>query len=270
MMIDLSTQSLSHALALGMLGLGFLVGAYGTLIGAGGGFLLVPLLLLVSPNLTPASVTSMSLAVVFFNAYAGTWAYARMGRIDYGAGLLFAVAGVPGALLGAWAVTSIPRQPFEVVFGLLLLALGLFLVFHPLRQPLLEGPPDARGWQSHPRMLAGSVGSAYLGVLASLLGIGGGILHVPFLIRVLSFPPHIATATAHFVLTIVALTATLLHWVRGELDSVLVPTALLALGVMMGAPVGATISGLFRGPLLVRLLALALCAFGVRLLWRLA
>ena len=57
--------------------------------------------------------------------------------------------------------------------------------------------------------------------------------------------------------------------VRSELDSVLVPTAFLALGVMMGAPVGAALSGWLRGPRLVRLLALALCLVAGRLLWRL-
>ena len=61
--------------------LGFVVGAYGTLIGAGGGFLLVPVLLLLYPRETPETITSISLAVVFFNALSGSIAYARMKRI---------------------------------------------------------------------------------------------------------------------------------------------------------------------------------------------
>src|SRR6185295_19952217 len=48
--------------------LGFAVGTYGTLVGAGGGFVLVPALLIIYPDESPSSITSISLAVVFFNA----------------------------------------------------------------------------------------------------------------------------------------------------------------------------------------------------------
>src|SRR5262245_6312664 len=107
-----------------LVGLGFAVGGYGTLIGAGGGFLLVPVLLLLYPNEEPASLTAVSLSVVFFSAYSGSWAYARMGRIHYPLGLLLIISGIPGALLGAWLVPYIPRQFFEGSFGSLLVLLG--------------------------------------------------------------------------------------------------------------------------------------------------
>ncbi len=269
-MPQLDLQNLSISVSLALVGLGVLVGAYGTLIGAGGGFLLVPVLLLVAPKLEPAVVTAISLTVVFFNAYAGTWAYARMGRIDYRAGLLFAVAGIPGALLGTWVIAYVSRGPFDLTFGLLLLGLSVYLILRPVH----PGFGSLDGFESRKRLakdgsLLGSIGSAYLGLLSSLLGIGGGILHVPFLIRILRFRPHVATATSQFILALTSLTAAISHLLGGRLNSVLGPTAFLALGVMMGAPVGASISGLFRGPALVRLLALALGAVAIRLLWRL-
>ena len=65
-----------------LLPLGLFIGAFGTMIGAGGGFLLVPILLLVYPKENTELITSTSLAVVFFNALSGTWAYSRMKRID--------------------------------------------------------------------------------------------------------------------------------------------------------------------------------------------
>ncbi len=116
------------------------------------------------------------------------------------------------------------------------------------------------------RLLFGSVGSAYIGVLSSLLGIGGGIIHVPFLIRLLRMPPHTATATSHFVLTFVALTATVTHVAMGEFQRGLAQTTYLAIGVMMGAPLGAALSTRLHGSMIVRSLALALCFVGVRLL----
>ena len=100
------------------------------------------------------------------------------------------------------------------------------------------------------------------------MGIGGGIIHVPFLIRILQLPPHNATATSHFVLTFVALTATLTHLAMGEFNRGLAQTMYLAVGVMMGAPVGAAMSTRIRGSVIVRLLAVALCLIGLRLLAR--
>lgn len=246
--------------------LGFLVGAYGTLVGAGGGSILVPVLLLMLPDESPATLTAISLAVVFFNAYSGTIAYMRMGRIDYYAGTLFSLAGAPGAVLGALLVHEVPRGLFEPLFGLLLIAIGAFLVVDPLgAQPADEsGPTD----MPPGRLRIGSIGSAYIAVVSSLLGIGGGVIHVPFLIRVLRMPPHAATATSHFVLTFMALTATLTHVVMGEFQTGIDRTMYLAVGVMMGAPLGAAASARVRGSLIVRLLAGALCLVGLRLLLR--
>jgi uncharacterized protein len=82
-----------------LLGLG--VGAYGTLIGAGGGFLLVPILIWLYPSARPELLASVSLAVVFFNAFSGSIAYGRLRRIDYRTGLIFPAAALPGAVLGA-------------------------------------------------------------------------------------------------------------------------------------------------------------------------
>ena len=245
--------------------LGVLVGAYGTLVGAGGGSVLVPMLLILLPQESPATVTAISLAVVFFNAYSGTIAYVRMGRVDYRAGVLFTLAGLPGAILGTLLVHQMPRNLFDPIFGVLLLLIGGFLVANPLGSQR-RGEQDPGASASDRRMLLGSVGSAYIGVLSSLLGIGGGIIHVPFLIRALRMAPHTATATSHFVLTFVALTATVTHVMMGELDRGLSQTMCLAVGVMMGAPVGAALSAKLQGSLIVRLLALALCLVGLRLL----
>lgn len=245
--------------------LGFAIGAYGTLVGAGGGSLLVPALLLMLPNESAASLTSTSLAVVFFNAYSGTLAYMRMRRIDYFAGVLFALAGIPGAVVGVLLVHHLPRTFFDPLFGLLLLGIGAYLTARPLGQGQMK-PPEPEEEANH--LCVGSIGSAYIAVLSSLLGIGGGIIHVPFLIRILRMAPHTATATSHFVLTFMALAGTITHVVLGEFQGAVDRTAYLAIGVMMGAPVGAAVSGKIGGSLIIRLLAVALCLVGLRLLAR--
>jgi len=147
----------------------------------------------------------------------------------------------------------------------LLLALGGFLVFSPLGVAPAVAAEAGHGRREVADRI-GAIGSAYIAVLSSLLGIGGGIVHVPFLIRVLRLPPHVATATSHFVLTFMALTATITHLALGQFEHGLAPTMYLAVGVMMGAPIGAALSARLHGSVIVRLLALALCLVGVRLL----
>src|SRR5262249_23269963 len=161
---------------------------------------------------------------------------------------------------------ELSRNLFAPLFGTVLLVLGGVLVANPLGSTAAAAaaPPVA---PSRPRpMLIGSIGSAYVGVLSSLLGIGGGILHLPLLIRVLRLPPAVATATSHFVLTFVALTGTITHVVLGQFEHGLAETMYLAVGVMMGAPIGAALSARVQGSAIVRLLAVALCVVGARLL----
>src|SRR5690349_21841179 len=102
---------------------GALIGTFGTLIGAGGGFILVPLLMLTHPHLSTETITAISLLVVAVNAISGSVAYARAGRIDYKAGLVFAAFTVPGSILGVYITRFIPLNIFQTVFGLLLVSM---------------------------------------------------------------------------------------------------------------------------------------------------
>jgi uncharacterized membrane protein YfcA len=190
----------------------------------------------------------------------------RTGRIDYRAGVLFILSGLPGAILGVLLVHEIPRSVFDPLFGVLILGIGAFLFASPLGTSAAS--ENLAATLQHRRLMIGSIGSAYIAVLSSLMGIGGGIIHVPFLIRALKMQPHSATATSHFVLTFMALAATITHIVLGEFSG-LSQTMYLAVGVMMGAPIGAGLSSKLHGSLIVRLLALALCLVGLRLVLRL-
>lgn len=256
--------------------LGFAIGALGTLIGAGGGFILVPVLLLLYPSYSSETVTSISLAVVFFNALSGSVAYARMGRIAYRSGLIFSAATIPGAILGAFSTTLIPRGIFDGIFGVLLLLLSVFLVVRPTgkendvcRPNERECTVVERDGTTHHFSYNETLGislSVAVGYLSSLLGIGGGIIHVPALVRLLHFPVHIATATSHFVLAFTALAGTLTHIAAGSFRDGACRTLLLAAGVVAGAQVGARFSTRIHGRWIIRALAFALGAVGVRLM----
>ncbi len=105
-----------------------------------------------------------------------------------------------------------------------------------------------------------------VGFVSSLLGIGGGIIHVPLLTRALNFPVHIATATSHFVLSITALVATLVRLKTGTLQGQLPTIAWLSIGAIAGAQSGAKLSNRIAGPWILRGLAISLGLVGVRIL----
>lgn len=264
---------------IGLIALGFAVGAIGTLIGVGGGFILIPVLLLLYPGASPETITSISLAVIFVNALSGSVAYARMGRIDYKSGLLFAIAAVPGAVAGALTTDQIPRRLFNLIFGLLMILSAAYLLLRRTAESAVPATADPRLFsrevveQNGTRhrfsydLKRGMGLSVFVGYVSSLLGIGGGIIHVPALVRLLNFPVHLATATSHFILAIVALTGTAVHVATGSFANGGVwRTVYLSTGALVGAQVGAALSSRVHGSWIIRGLAIALAMVGLRIL----
>jgi uncharacterized protein len=260
------------------------VGTYGTLVGAGGGFVMVPIFLFAVPGITPAEAAGTSLAVVFFNALSGTASYVRQGRVDFWTGNRFALATIPGAIVGAYISNLFSSRPFYIVFGLFLIAIAAFLSLRPdpravAYEPLAPGEARAlpRGWVARSiterggerfeyayNLWAGIALSFGVGFLSSILGIGGGIIHVPALIFLFGFPAHIATATSHYILVISALVGALSHLAAGDIRWI--PMIGLSIGVIPGAQLGARLSSRLHGKWIVRGLAFALAVVGLRLL----
>jgi uncharacterized membrane protein YfcA len=264
--------------AAGFVALGIAIGTLGTLIGAGGGFILLPVLALLFPLEPTGTLTATSLAVVAANATSGAIAYGRQRRIDLRSGVAFAIATLPGSVAGALLARSIPRGPFDVAFAVVLLVLAVVV----LRVRPGQGPaaPEGRAWGRVPRELVDLSGTVHryhvdlpvgiaisflVGFASSLLGIGGGFIHVPALIAVLGFPVHVATATSQFVLAIMAVAGTITHLLAGDLADVWPRAVYLAIGAVAGAQVGAWLSTRVRGVIIVRVLAVALVIVALRL-----
>jgi uncharacterized membrane protein YfcA len=268
--------SLETLLLLALLGVA--VGVFGTLVGAGGGFILTPVLLVLYPTTSASTITAISLVVVFFNALSGSIAYARQRRIDYRSGAAFAAATIPGSIVGALAVGIVSRRLFDILTAVLLAGAAVFLV---LRRS--EHRQSERRSAGVRRTITDRAGTTYeytvnvrlgifysvgVGFVSSFLGIGGGILHVPLMVGALGFPVHVATATSHFVLANMALAGSVTHIVTGAFSggTGIHRAVALSIGVIGGAQVGAWLSQRIRGTTIQRLLALALAGLSVRLL----
>jgi hypothetical protein len=263
---------------------GFLIGIFGTLIGAGGGFVLVPILILSYPELSPEIYTAISMAIVAANAISGSVAYARSGRIDFKAGLLFALFTIPGSILGVLTTQFIPRHLFNIIFGILLVALALYLLFKhndTIREVHID--QDQKRWKHRELVDAGGIKYSYtynqtrgiiisliVGYISPVLGIGGGIIHVPALVQWLQFPVFIATATSHFILAIMATVSVIVHAIKGSYadPKILHMVIGLVIGVIPGAQIGAWLSHKIKGHTIIRVLAICLGVVGIRILLR--
>ena len=258
--------------------IGLFIGAFGTLIGVAGGFLLVPILLFLYPDETPSTITSITLTVAFFNALSGSIAYGRLKRIDYRSGLPFALTAIPGAIIGAFIVNYLSRGIFQYIFGAVLLVISAYLLARPDKKItwsfLLKWQTQRRitDAQQHVHSYSfnlplGMTIAFFVGIISSLLGIGGGIIHVPALTQVLGFPAHIATATSHFMVAITTFTAIGTHLVSGTYATTEIGrVAVLSAGAIIGAQFGARLSQRVTGKLIVRLLAVGLAIVALRLL----
>ncbi len=248
------------------------------MIGAGGGFIIVPILLLMDNAISPAVVTAVSLVAVLVNSLSGTLFYAKAKRIDYMSGVLFLVATLPGSVMGALLVNQIERGPFQVVLGSLLTTLSIYLIVKPSKL-LVEGKPrragvprnitdtSGRAFEYNVHRLAGTVMTFIVGFLASLLGVGGGIFNVPGFVLLLGIPIEIATATSHFMVMGTAAIANATNIIQGDLLGQWPLALALSAGTLLGGQLGPRISLRFGSRWLTVALSSGLFVVGLRLLW---
>ena len=251
----------------GLIALGIAIGFVGTLVGAGGGFLLMPVLAIMYPGERPEALASISLAVVCVNATSGSIGYAFQRKIDYRSGALFILAGLPGAVAGTLVTPLVPRHIFDSWLGGLLLVVAVLMLTLGALRPSAKHSGDIRTPVRHAG-LKGGVLSFVVGFISSLLGIGGGILHVPGMVYLLGFPVHLAAGTSHFVLAFTAAAGTISHVAHGEFHSEYMRTAALACGAAVGAQLGARFSRAVKQQWIIRVLAVALAGVGLRVIFQ--
>ncbi|WP_416195686.1 sulfite exporter TauE/SafE family protein [Selenomonas sp.] len=250
-----------------LLGIG--VGTFGTLVGIGGGLICVPVFILFLSEggvytyfHSAAQITGTSLVVVMANALSGTAAYIRQKRVLFCAAVPFALATLPGAILGSYIVDDFSGPMLDFYFGIFLLLMSFLMGWnatHSHRAEVVEVGPDFQFNQ-----WIGIGASFCVGFLSSIFGIGGGVVHVPLMIYLLGFPVHVATATSHFVLACSSLFGVISHFLLHHI--VWLPAICISLGAAIGAQLGARISQKTKSKVILVLLSCAMLALGLRLI----
>ena len=247
---------------------GVVAATLGSLLGAGGGFLLIPFLLFLLPADTSAGVISgMSMALALTNGLVASTAYAGQKRIHYAWAIVFASGSIIGAVGGAFVVQYVSRDTYQVIFGTLLVVVSLYLNARPAPQRGSATTTPLAGAQPV-RPVPGFFVGLPIGFIAGLVGIGGGIILVPTIVYLFRFVPHIATATSSFTLIFTSLAAITVRAATVDLGGHAFDILFVISGALIGARLGPRISQKVSGPLLMRLLSVALGLTGVTLTLR--
>ena len=244
---------------------GIVVGFIGTVVGVGGGFIVVPYLTLVY-NLSPQSAVGTSMCIVAMNSISGAVAYARQARIDYRTGIIFSISMFPGAFLGAYLLQLVARQAFEIGFGVFLLAIAVSMIVKQKKNDGRSGDVPSEFIRPKYNIFLGIAISFGVGFFSSMAGVGGGLIHVPAMVYLFHFPIFFAIPTSIFILSISSTFSVASHALVGKIAWTFVP--FLGIGAVIGAQIGSKLSKKIRSEWLVRALAVLIIIAALRLITR--
>lgn len=268
-----------------LIGAGSVVGFLSGLLGVGGGFLLTPILMMIGipPTIAAASDSCQIVAA----SSSGVAAHFRLGNVDYKMGGILLLGGFAGAGIGVELIKILRTLGnadllITVTYIVVLGGVGGAMFVNSIRnlrrgamapkahRPRRKSPLLARlPWQIYfPRsgvqhsVLVPFALCALVGILAAIMGVGGGFIMVPMMVYLLRMPAHVAVGTDLFQILFTCAGVTFMQATTNHTVDVTL-ALLLALGSTVGAQIGARVSRHLRGDqLLIVLASLALLVVG--------
>ncbi|MEC8120605.1 MAG: sulfite exporter TauE/SafE family protein [Pseudomonadota bacterium] len=265
-----------------IIGLGGGVGFLSGLFGVGGGFLMTPLLIFF--GIPPAVAVSTEANQIVASSVSGVLAHMRRGNVDFKMGGILMVGGVIGSSLGV-ALFSFLRSigqidlVIQLSYVVFLGIIGSLMLTESVRTMIRTSRPGAARGKLHQHnwlhglplkmrfrrsklyisaimpLLLG----AFVGVLAAIMGVGGGFIMVPAMIYLLGMPTSVVVGTSLFQIIFVTANVTLLQSIQTQTVDFLL-AGLLLFGAVIGAQFGSRAGALLRGEQLRGLLALMVLA----------
>ena len=260
-----------------LLGLGGLVGVLSGMFGVGGGFLMTPLLFFI--GIPPAVAVATEANQIVASSFSGVLAHLRRKTVDLKMGFVLLIGGLIGAAVGV-QVFKILREVGQVdllislsyvVFLGIIGGLMFLESLRAIRRSKRPGPPrkiKRHTWiHGLPFKMRFRTSNLYIsvippvivgmlvGVLAAIMGVGGGFIMVPAMIYILGMPTKVVVGTSLFQIIFVTGFTTLMHATQNHtVDAML--ALLLLIGGVIGAQIGARIGVRMKAEQLRILLAI--------------
>ncbi len=237
-----------------------IIAAYGAIIGAGGGFLLIPGLALLF-GLEGAQAVGTGVVTLAFLHLSGALTYDRQGLVVRPVAAWWSCAAAPVALTTGWLLTNrLDSDLLLTIIGLLMIALAVFVVVGSLRRGLVAKgevtPRPLLPELAEPRVGALLAGASGVGFLNGAFAVGGGLVTVPFLVRIQRLSVHRAAATTAAAGAVASSAAAIGHTLAGNIVWAYAPP--LVAGAVIGSSAGARV-----GPRLDPTVVMVLLAGGL-------
>ncbi|MBI5057408.1 MAG: sulfite exporter TauE/SafE family protein [Nitrospirae bacterium] len=273
-------------------GLGLAVGLLSGLFGVGGGFLMTPLLIMFGIPSTVAAATDSNQIVAASTS--GTYAHWKVGNVDFKMGLYLLAGGFVGGLLGVQGIKVLHAMGnadfvIKMTYVLMLGIVGTYMFIESLTsmkkkktvevkaekesamtRVLKSLPLQTRFEKSgvtHSLLIPVFFGG-FVGILAAIMGVGGGFLMVPVMVYILRMPMHVVVGTSLFQILFNCIEVTFLQaYTNHSVDFIL--AVLLLLGSTVGAQVGAVFGRKLKGEQLKVILAVIVLAVTVKIVFEL-
>jgi uncharacterized membrane protein YfcA len=262
-----------------LLMLGFIVGLPASMCGLGGGFILVPTLILVF-NLSPQSAIAISLVAMCGTTISASIGYIKQKRVDYKLALLYDVFDIPGVIVGAYLTTILPKNLLIGICGFFILFLSLLMLRNLRKRSFStknkESDMTCNGWGRkvsdsmnkvfeykirRPGLIM--VSSLLSGLVTGLAGLGGGITDTTTMM-LLGVPAHIAIASSEFAMALTNGAGVITH---GFFQNISIEYAIpITIGTIIGAQVGVLLAKRTNQKTLKLILSAVALLFSIRLI----
>ena len=234
--------------------LGFAAGILGSIIGLGGGIIIVPVLTFF--GFPPTLTASNSIFAVFSNAVASSISYAKLRRIEYSIGLKLGLLSIPGTIIGAYVSSEITPQFFKILFALILISASIYIFSKRKVEP--------KNYNLSKQIMLLAIAASFLaGIISGLFGVGGGIIFVPLMVISMGLSMKNAAPTSQFILLFASGSALVTHTILGHPD--FYQALLLSAGAFVGGLVGARLSLEIKENSLKILISIVMIAAAVKL-----
>ena len=211
--------------------LGFVAGILGSMVGIGGGIIIVPVLTFL--GFPPTVAASNSLFAAFSNSVASTISYSKQKRIEYSLGLKLGLLAIPGTILGAIISTDVTPDIFKILFGFVLIISSAYI--------FLRKQVESKDKVISKQLILFIIGSSFFaGIISSFFGIGGGIIFVPLMVVGMGMSMKRSAPTSQLILLFASLSGIIVHSILGHPD--FLQSGFLAVGSFFGGLVGAKLS----------------------------
>ncbi|RHW36799.1 sulfite exporter TauE/SafE family protein [Lysinibacillus yapensis] len=253
-------------------------GIVGSLVGLGGGVVLIPATLFIGvnlgmfPEITPQTVVGLSVVMMIFTGLSSTLSYMKNKQVDFKSGFIFFIGSIPGTILGAWLNKFLNLPSFNLYFGLFLVFISILLVVRDKLKPIhwfvnhgtKREFTDKNGQQfvyGYPIWFALAF-CFFVGIISGVFGIGGGSLLVPAMVLLFLFPPHVAVATSMFMVFLSSLVNSTSHIYLGNVPWMY--TVPVIVGAYIGAKGGAALNKRMQSRTVILALQIVMLLIGIR------